>query len=987
MAQLRCDEHGFLVGEAVGLDQVVDQLARLADDVAAIRSALSSMGQARAETQASEQAQPVPDAPHPDVRVDVEVDVDVQAETRADVNLPNAGRNDSNPPQPPLPPTARAERRRDSRGRFERDGNPPDTGNPDAERQRENKRFKDLGDRIVQSNIDTQNVDPVLDAFNEVARPLGRGFGMLGRGDEKQEGWLKKIWRALIAPRPDGQGGNQGGGLLGGAGAAAAGALKLLAKKLPLIAAVVGGIGALFGLSDVENDPNLSQREKDEKSGGIVGGFGGMVAGMLAGGSAGATLGAAGGPIGIAIGGLVGGAVGAFLGENAGQIIGTAVGGWVNDLRGADIPAMLSNAWNGALSAITGFFAGIPAALLGAWDKVTAAIGAGFQALFGEQIAAIQKAASETLDKAKSLAQGVAESVKQGAEAANTFIKDKTGVDIDAMVTQGVEQVSRGMDVAAQGVEAVKEAAKEKLEEVVKGAESLWEQTKEGAVQAGTTIVNVAAPVVQKGVEVAQQTAEKVGEVAANTTTGKLVTGGAKVVGAAMSEAGQGISQQWKAVTGELDAEMVAKFQEKGWTKEQAAGIVANLKQESGSTFNHQAVGDRGKAYGIAQWHPDRQADFKAWAGKDIRESTRDEQIAFVDYELRQGKEKAAGDKLRQATTAGEAGAIVSRHYERPMRKDEEAANRSASAEKIAAKVKTEAIAGESQLPPSVAALPVKGNDGSVKTLEQMGVKSWDDLQARGGQAFAGGRNDPATLYATSLIAQDMGENFGRVTAQNDYWHAKNKPNSEHTQGNKTDFTVQGMSYADAHQRTAETMQKHGLEDGKDFKIISTPHGTGNHIDFKLTESGQAKMNAKMQAEAKAAESTQVAQAETKAKGESFNAQFGQQARQGAASNDPARHVAGTAETQIPAQLKAAAMPAVSVSVPNVSPQVNNPPSVINPAATSLGAAPAINEPLTTASANGWGGRGGELVTPLAGQDVRDRRIAHIQTGGISNSA
>src|SRR5260363_90445 len=46
-----------------------------------------------------------------------------------------------------------------------------------------------------------------------------------------------------------------------------------------------------------------------------------------------------------------------------------------------------------------------------------------------------------------------------------------------------------------------------------------------------------------------------------------------------------------------------------GWTHKQAAGIVANLKIESG--LNPKAVGDGGKAYGIAQWHPPRQAEFR----------------------------------------------------------------------------------------------------------------------------------------------------------------------------------------------------------------------------------------------------------------------------------------------------------------------------------------------------------------------------------------
>ena len=132
-------------------------------------------------------------------------------------------------------------------------------------------------------------------------------------------------------------------------------------------------------------------------------------------------------------------------------------------------------------------------------------------------------------------------------------------------------------------------------------------------------------------------------------------------------------------------ADMAARvanfFEELGWTKEQAAGISANLSAES--SFDPTAVGDGGKAYGVAQWHPDRQDAFRQWAGKDIRQSTLEEQLRFVHHELTQGNEKRAGDLLRLAKSAGQAGSVVSRHYERPADKDGEAAKRSASAEKI----------------------------------------------------------------------------------------------------------------------------------------------------------------------------------------------------------------------------------------------------------------------------------------------------------------
>ena len=159
--------------------------------------------------------------------------------------------------------------------------------------------------------------------------------------------------------------------------------------------------------------------------------------------------------------------------------------------------------------------------------------------------------------------------------------------------------------------------------------------------------------------------------------------------------AGDFLGALWGKATGKSNAEIAASiggapgtadamayFQGKGWTKEQASGIVSNLHAESGLRTN--AEGDNGKAYGLAQWHPDRQAAFAKWAGKDIRKSSLEEQLGFVHHELTEGAERRAGQRLRAAGSAAEAGEIVSRLYERPAKADEEAAKRAATATQLA---------------------------------------------------------------------------------------------------------------------------------------------------------------------------------------------------------------------------------------------------------------------------------------------------------------
>ena len=100
-----------------------------------------------------------------------------------------------------------------------------------------------------------------------------------------------------------------------------------------------------------------------------------------------------------------------------------------------------------------------------------------------------------------------------------------------------------------------------------------------------------------------------------------------------------------------------------GWTKEQAAGIAANIETESGYRAN--AVGDKGAAYGIGQWHKDRQDKFAQVFGKDMKSSTLDEQLSFYNWELK-NSESGAGNALKGATTAGDAAKIVSSKFERP---------------------------------------------------------------------------------------------------------------------------------------------------------------------------------------------------------------------------------------------------------------------------------------------------------------------------------
>jgi hypothetical protein len=126
---------------------------------------------------------------------------------------------------------------------------------------------------------------------------------------------------------------------------------------------------------------------------------------------------------------------------------------------------------------------------------------------------------------------------------------------------------------------------------------------------------------------------------------------------------GRGASSKGMGLT--PNAEYAIRFFEaQGYTTAQAAGIVANLQAESGANLKIDAVGDGGKAYGIAQWHPDRQENFRKVFGKDIRNSSLQEQLQFIAWELN-NSEKKAGMKVRAAQSEVETAMLFDQYYER----------------------------------------------------------------------------------------------------------------------------------------------------------------------------------------------------------------------------------------------------------------------------------------------------------------------------------
>jgi hypothetical protein len=116
------------------------------------------------------------------------------------------------------------------------------------------------------------------------------------------------------------------------------------------------------------------------------------------------------------------------------------------------------------------------------------------------------------------------------------------------------------------------------------------------------------------------------------------------------------------------EAQAIQYFQSQGFSRNAAIGMTANIARES--TFNQRAVGDNGKAFGIGQWHPDRQANFAKVMGLPIQGSSYQQQLEFYAYEVKRNKRLMG--ILSGNPNAGGAAMAVSMLNERPADKEGE---------------------------------------------------------------------------------------------------------------------------------------------------------------------------------------------------------------------------------------------------------------------------------------------------------------------------
>lgn len=162
----------------------------------------------------------------------------------------------------------------------------------------------------------------------------------------------------------------------------------------------------------------------------------------------------------------------------------------------------------------------------------------------------------------------------------------------------------------------------------------------------------------------------------------------------------------------------------------QAEGILGSLYDES--VLNPNAIGDNGKAYGIAQWHPDRQAKFLQYMGKPIQNSSVEEQTKFLKHELKNDY-KGTYRSLHKTENRETAGYITRFNYEGPS---DTARNSEKSAK--TAEIVHQALMQENMNPTDRPHSPVIVNSGAAHHQQSVVIHNNVKIDA--------GNKDPKTL-------------------------------------------------------------------------------------------------------------------------------------------------------------------------------------------------------------------------------------------------
>jgi len=219
-------------------------------------------------------------------------------------------------------------------------------------------------------------------------------------------------------------------------------------------------------------------------------------------------------------------------------------------------------------------------------------------------------------------------------------------------------------------------------------------------------------------------------------------------------------------------------FKNAGYSDEQAAGIVGNLQAESGMNLNPAAIGDGGKAWGIAQWHPDRRAIWekankKRWQADGSSPNFK-QQLDFIIYEL-QRTESRANKRLRATNTVEDAASVFDQYYERS----------SGTARNKRIQLAQALMGGGGTQSADASGVPTNGNplfglDGSQSRMTK------DDAADKMAQTLS--------RYKRMVAALDFPVRVNDAIAKAGTSRERQTPGSQHFHGTALDLSIKGLS-------------------------------------------------------------------------------------------------------------------------------------------------------------------------------------------------
>jgi hypothetical protein len=483
---LKSDKFGFLVGDSVDWAKAVALWTEIRDGVRALRrSTVGATAEAKRAVNNNGGRSAATASPSTAIRSSAAA---IQA-----VAMPRESLRRAESVQLAKVAAKTAVAVRDNRGRFSSVGSGGNDGGAGNDRfgigsgtgSRIGNAASGVG-RVIKA---TPDISPVIAASRElgaVVSPLGRGLGKLfGKGDDekKKTAWYKRMWGELRGLRQDESAFNKaqirrltaiekkpvragaaadGGGLggmmsgllgripgigpllsggLGGMGKMLGGLGKGLLKKLPLIGALFSGGSALASIFGSDDPSKSAADNRKDRFTGAGSGIGAILGGIV---------GSLGGPVGIVIGGIIGDKVGEMVGE------------WLSTFDWGKIGDQIVGAWNTAVSYVKGTWDGGVSYIKESWNT---AIG-------------------KLSDIAKSVGAGW-DAVVSGAKA---FLKDKFGIDVDAIA-------GKVKETASAAVATVRTAAAPVVAAVKTGATAVADGTSAAAGYVADRATKMAAPI------------------------------------------------------------------------------------------------------------------------------------------------------------------------------------------------------------------------------------------------------------------------------------------------------------------------------------------------------------------------------------------------------------------------------------------------------------------------------------------------------------